>query len=175
MLARDRVRLSRSFSVAAAREMDGLMAKRSGHEHRSASDRSARNPLKGEVAVGQWMHLDIRPHRYAGGELDELAGIPARDVRDATDGALPPEQVVGELGYAIQVDRVDGDGAASLERTQRRDDDVADGRERDRAVSGSGGVSSYPPAQTAPSSRARCFSASERVQTWTRQPQCTAT
>ena len=141
------------------------MAKRSGHEHRSASDRSARNPLKREVAVGQWMHLDIRPHRDAGGELDELAGIPARDVRDAADGALPPEQVVGELGYAIQVDRVDGDGAASLERTQRRDDDVADGRERDRAVERLGGVSSYPPAQTAPSSRARCFSDSERVQT----------
>ena len=138
--------------------MDGLVAKRSGHEHRSASDRSARNPLKRDVAVGQWMHLDIGPHRDAGGELDELAGIPARDVRDAADGALPPEQVIGELGYAIQVDRVYGDGAARSSARSAEMTTSPTGANVIAQSSGSGGVSSYPPAQTAPSSRARCFS-----------------
>ena len=86
------------------------------------------------MASAQRMHLDVRADRDRGGELDELAGILARDVRDAPDAALPPEQVVRELRHAIEMDGVDRDGAAAIERAQRRDDDVAHRREGDGRI-----------------------------------------
>ena len=48
--------------------------------------------------------------------------------------ALPPELVVGHLGQAIEVNRVDGDGRAPIDGAQRGAHDVAGRRERDGRV-----------------------------------------
>jgi hypothetical protein len=80
------------------------------------------------------VNLDVGTNRHGGGELDEVAGVAAGHVRDAADAALPPEQVIGELRHAIEMDGVDGDGAAAVDRPQRGDHDVARGRKRDRGV-----------------------------------------
>jgi hypothetical protein len=53
---------------------------------------------------------------------------------NAAQATFPPEVVVREGGDAVEVDGVDGDGAAAVERAEGCDDDGAGGGERDGGV-----------------------------------------
>ena len=58
----------------------------------------------------------------------------AGDVGDAPDRALPPQVLVGHRRQAVEVDRVDRDDTAPIERTERAGHDGPDGRERHGGV-----------------------------------------
>ena len=97
----------------------------------------------------------------------------ARQVRDRPDGALLPEEVVRERRDVAHVDA----GADDACRPCRRARSAAGtssptGAKMIAASSGSGGRSSEPPAQTAPSSRANVLAAASpgRVKAKTRRP-----
>ena len=90
---------------------------------------------------------------------------------------FPPREVpVGEGRDAVEMDRVDGDRAAPVERPQRLQDDGPDRREADRGHRADRLVGSpcrRPTPRPGPwraRDRAGCAS-----QTWTSQPQCRAT
>ena len=123
---------------AASRDVDS----RSGDEHCGSGHRAVCHPLQRSVRVDEGMNLHVGAHRYRRGELQELGGIPPRDIRDAADAALPPEQVVGELRDAIEVDRVDRDRPTAVEARSAATTTSPDGANVIAASSGSGGVSS---------------------------------
>ncbi len=95
---------------------------------------------------------------------------------DAAHLTLPPQLLVVEGRDVVEVDRVDGDDATAIEVAEREHDDVAHGREGDRRVERHGRrrVEATDPTRAEASAR-RCCSDSDRVTTYTSQPQCTAT
>ena len=65
---------------------------------------------------------------------EELAAVVAGQVRDRTEHALAPEQLVREGRDRAHVDAGADDGAALADRRQRLGDELAGGREDDRGV-----------------------------------------
>jgi hypothetical protein len=76
----------------------------------------------------------VGAQRHLGGEVEHAAHVGPRDVRDAAQRALPPELVVGELGDAVEVDRVHGHRSAAVDGVERAHHHVAARGERDRGV-----------------------------------------
>ena len=108
-------------------------------------------PLAGVAEVEDLGLGDDRDPRR---QLEELGDVHPGDVGDAAHLALPPQQLVGELRNAVEVDGVDGHDAGPAEGAQRADDDVTGGGEGDGGVELDGGAVSWSgPAQRAPSSR----------------------
>lgn len=90
--------------------------------------------MKCDVGAGEGMDFELCPDRDGSGEGEKLGGISTREVRDATKAAFTPEEVVVELGDAVEMDGVDGDGPAWPYRLESRDHDGARGGKRDGRI-----------------------------------------
>ena len=161
--------------VAARRATPSLRRSRS---RRSAPNRSP--PRRGQTAsrnehrrAPQVARLEPRPaprwHPRArtprsrsrtgtcGASAEELVAVRARQVRDAAQHALAPQQVVVEARDRAHVDAGADDHAALAHRPQRGGDERPGGREDDRAVERDRRRVVRAAGPRAPSSRAICL------------------
>ena len=104
------------------------------NEHGGGSEIATRQPLERHVRVFEGEAFDTSFDGDGSRQFEELARVPAREVRDAAERALPPEQLVRKFRDAVEMDSVDGDRAAPPQRPKRGHDDAPCGGERHRGV-----------------------------------------
>src|SRR5438309_2075635 len=95
---------------------------------------AAAEPVERVVRILEREHLDLRPHRHLRRERQELLAVAAGEVRNRTDAALLPQQLVREGGDVAHVNAGADDGAALGERGESGGDERTDGRENDCGV-----------------------------------------
>src|SRR5262249_56928041 len=74
------------------------------HEHGGSAERAAAESLERLVRLFELEGLDLRAHGDRGRKREELVPVPAREVRDRAEDALPPEQLVRKRGDVAHVD-----------------------------------------------------------------------
>ena len=100
----------------------GLLSRRRYPQHGGASDLARVKHPQRFPGVREIEHRGLGPDRDLDGQVEKRPGVGTGEVRNRSQATLAPQQVVRELGNAIEVDRVDGDRAARAGRPQRRDD-----------------------------------------------------
>ena len=102
-------------------------------EYGGTDNPTATHVIDGRVGFGERIDLDLRPHRYLGGEPDELHAVQAGQIGHGANGVLVPEDLVGKGWDVAHVDPGADDGPAGRERRQRLGHQLTDGA-NDRGV-----------------------------------------
>src|SRR3954467_12218163 len=98
-------------------------------DHQRAADVAGPQLRESLVRSLERERLDLRSHRHARGEREELVSVLPRQVRDRSENALAPEQVVRERRNVAHVDPGADDDATLGDRTERRRDELTRGGE----------------------------------------------
>src|SRR5207247_3062484 len=107
-------------------------ARLSGNEDERAADVAVAELRERLVRVLERERLDLRSHRDAWRELEELLAVAARQVGDRPQDALTPQELVGERRDVAHVDPGADHRPALRHRGPRRRHELAAGREDDR-------------------------------------------
>src|SRR5215210_8604216 len=104
------------------------------HQHGRAPDLSSAQRLQGLVRLFEGKRAHLRADGHLRGDGEELLAVLAGKVRDRADGALSPEDLVGEGGYVAHVDAGAHHHPSLRDGPQRDRHQRPDGSEDDRRV-----------------------------------------